>query len=255
MALFVCHAIPTVILLLLSYCCDALYLSAKIIPVLHNLSPELVPRVLDAIPTCIRCLSVSLRHSGSMDGLESAIVYSNSKHTHLDRHIGASTAVSTTQIGSAYKVGSSFISTTRTSKSLIEATINISEALREMRMISGVLTQQDVELALSTGSDMIKFYPSTEISPAELRKMFINLQESGTISLIENDVYYKNKRLPIFMSGGVRLQDISQYIASGVDGFAVGIDCLEDPAEINKKLVAFVNEYTLNQVNKESTKE
>eukprot|EP01041_Mallomonas_annulata_P010376 gene10376-21647_t len=175
------------------------------VPVLHNLEESMAKNVVTAISSShIQICSVSLRHNTAMDAL-------NKLRQHAPREIilGASTVVSEKQIVEAHQLGANFVSSMFTPQALIRT----SQAI-DIPLLGGVSNVYDAKSALSNNIDSLKFYPATNISPPQLK---IILDTLGTV------------KPSIFIAGNVKEDQYFDYIRIGVQGFAIGVDCLKYP--------------------------
>ena len=197
-----------------------------IIPVIHNLESFQVPYIIDALDD-IKCCTVSLRHATALESLRELTEQFGPYCT-----VGVSTVVSEQQIRDAHAAGAEFISTTFNAESLLV------EAKRlDLPILCGALTYSEAKASLAMGADALKFYPSTHISPLELREVLQQLTTDGTYHLgavpIDDQRMYRD----VYVAGGVKETDFASYMKSGANGFAIGFDCkLMTPAAIRKQL-------------------
>jgi len=90
-------------------------------------------------------------------------------------------------------------------------------------ILCGVSSEKDVMLALQSGADALKFYPSSSVSPEELK-------------YIANKFSF-NASLPVFVAGSVKANTFKAYLDAGATHFAIGFDLKISSADsIMKKL-------------------
>jgi len=212
-----------------------------VVPVIHNLETFQVPYVIDALEG-FKCCTVSLRHATALDALKEMVEQFGPYCA-----VGASTVVSETQVQLAKAHGAQFVSTMFNAEALHAAATTLS-----LPILCGVLSHREASTALTLGADALKFYPSTSISPAQLRNTLQRLAETNP------DCYFGNvpaKTPPgavagtgagagagadyvdVYVAGGVREADFAAYVAAGANGFAIGLDCkLITPKQMREKL-------------------
>lgn len=79
---------------------------------------------------------------------------------------------------------------------------------KDMGMVSipGVSTPAQAVLALEAGGDILKVFPSTNVSPKDFREIVDSVSPT----------------IPVVISGGVNPEQLEAYSVSGASGFAVG---------------------------------
>lgn len=199
-----------------------------IIPVIHNLESFQVPYIIDALEG-FKCCTVSLRHAAALESL----------HELTEQFgpfcaVGVSTVVSESQIREAKAAGATFIST------MFNAEAMLVEAQRcELPVLCGVSTYQDARTALDMGADALKFYPSTNISPAQLSSTVHMLISDGdyTFQNTESLPTVADNFIDVYVAGSVKDADFAEYMKAGANGFALGFDCQQlPPKQIRQRL-------------------
>lgn len=196
--------------------------NARLLPVLHNLNPEVASRTtIDSLYSGLNedeelFCSVSLRHPSAMSAVRDCARLIRKQNPYGVSHdrviLGISSAVSEMQILDAIYAGAKYISTMYHSKSLL----SVAQACGTP-MLSGVTSLQGSIEALDDGTDALKFYPSSLVPPMELKSILEHLRRAYGGHFMD--------AVPIIVAGGVKQEDIGAYIAAGASGFAIGYDC------------------------------
>lgn len=217
---------------------------AYLLPVLHNLEPEIAPLIYKELNDLgFTSCSVSLRHGNAMQALESLskIMYSQNGKGNAFTTIGASSLVAEEQLLQCVKLGTNFVSTMYLCKPIM-----VLARQHHMCVLAGVQTLSDAQEAITYGASALKFFPSTNISPENLRDIIdkLNTHDSSHNLLDTTDAQDNDKRLSLYIAGGIKPHDCDNYISSGATGFAVGIDCKQSMIEVRASLVSYMESLT-----------
>lgn len=201
------------------------YRRGNLIPVLHNLDPDLQSArlVYEALPQRITTCTVSIRHDKAFEGL-SALHMVKGEMSGYRKHpltLGASTICSEEQVKQAKDCGAQFISTMFYSQRIIEVA-----AAHNIPVLGGVMNQFEARKSYSAGIDSLKFYPASIVTPSALGDILLDLSVAA---------HGRN----IIVAGGLAETEVITYLRAGATGFAVGIDCRkhkESPETITKIL-------------------
>lgn len=96
--------------------------------------------------------------------------------------------------------------------------------------IAGVATAAEAATAVKVGGDILKIFPTSEVSPAAAR------------AIIES----VSSKVPVIVAGGIEVGHLEAYFNSGASGFAVGKTLFKPdlgPAEIKAKASEFVGNW------------
>jgi 2-dehydro-3-deoxyphosphogalactonate aldolase len=203
------------------------HLAPTIIPILHDIPHD--PGNLDLIASAIASYSyssVSLRTPTSLESFS----YLRSKLNSLGSSciLGASTVVSKSQVDYVKSHDAGFISTTFLSPSLVAYAHN-----HGVSVLCGVSSALEAIDAIKQNVQALKFYPSSKVSPQELKGILQSIQEK---CLLRDD-------LPITVAGGVLPEHLPPYRLAGTHSFAIGVSCahIESAAQLQAKLEPYIS--------------
>ena len=247
--LMVRAAVLATVLFLLSQHAQALYPTPTfnpapwrghgVVPVIHNLETFQVPYIIDALEG-FKCCTVSLRHATALDALKEMVEQFGPYCA-----VGASTVVSEAQVQLAHAHGAAFVSTMFNAEALHAAA-----TAHSMPILCGVTSHRESSTALVWGADALKFYPSTAISPAQLRDVLQRLTDTNRDCAFGKgpggELPLGADFVDVVVAGGVREEDFASYVAAGANGFAIGLDCkLMTPKQMRQKLKELKTMYEL----------
>ena len=199
-----------------------LFLNHPIIPVLHNLHRKHIQSVeILTIMKDYGLLTTSLRHSEAINSWVNLNYELNTKS--WNNEIGASTVSDCSQIKLMRNI--KFISTTKYCKKVLDYCHN-----NQISVLCGVSTTEEARNALLSHAFALKFYPTSEVNPEQLKSI---LNEIKPLLLSQN--------YPIIVAGGVKLEDMKDYMNAGATGFAIGVDC----SQINEQFINLLHSYSL----------
>lgn len=127
------------------------------------------------------------------------------------------------QVDLAFACGARFVSSTHCDVAVVRRTKKLG-----MISIPGVSTPAQARGAVQAGGDIIKAFPSKDVSTECFR---------GIVESVPSSV-------PVIISGGVEVVQLEAYSASGASGFAVGRTLFEPEmtlAEIEAKACCFIS--------------
>lgn len=154
---------------------------------------------------------------GSVDTLKSIALVKNAFAENF--YIGAGTVLSTQQVEAAVKAGAEFM----ISPSMNRAVISRTKELGKISM-PGAYTPTEIQDAYEAGADIVKVFPSTCLGVEYFRAIKAPLSHIRLAAV-----------------GGVNPENISDFIAAGVDGFGIGSNL------VNNKVVAAKNWQTITE--------
>lgn len=114
--------------------------------------------------------------------------------------LGCGTAVNTAEVDAAYDAGARLVISPNVSAAVIRRS-------KEKGMVSmpGAFTPTEIVSAWEAGADIVKLFPASELGP-------------GYIKAIRGPLGY----IPMTAVGGVKPENVSQFLDCGVCGFGVG---------------------------------
>lgn len=202
----------------------------KIIAIVRGVeSSKLLPLAEAMYKGGIKLLEITYSANGSVSDEETAnnikMLVENFKGK---MYIGAGTVLKPSQVELTYKAGGSYIISPDTNPEVIKKT-------KELGLVSipAALTPTEIQQAHVCGADFVKLFPITNMGPEYVKAV------SAPLSNIK-----------LLAVGGINLNNISQYLKSGVVGFGVGSNIISKSAletenyneitELAKKYVAAV---------------
>lgn len=180
-------------------------LENKIVAILRGVKPDAVPEVAAALHAGgIRCLEITLN---SPDALS---VISNLSSKMGDRLlIGAGTVLDATEAQTAIDAGARFI----ISPTLDLPTIRVTKQLQAVS-IPGAFTATEILTAYRNGADIIKVFPAS-VGVGYFR-----------------DLRGPLPNIPLMPTGGVNLENISDYQKAGAVAFGIGSALVDGKREV-----------------------
>jgi 2-dehydro-3-deoxyphosphogluconate aldolase/(4S)-4-hydroxy-2-oxoglutarate aldolase len=122
--------------------------------------------------------------------------------------IGAGTVLDADTAGAALRAGAEFIVTPNFDPGVID-TCNRYGAV----VISGVMTPTEAVTAYEAGADALKMFPASTLGPGHIRSL------NGPLP-----------QLPLFPTGGVSLDNVTEFIEAGANGVGVGSSLVDSKA-------------------------
>ena len=154
----------------------------------------------------IRLLEITFDASGKTSDEETASRIAMLKEHFGERmHIGAGTVLNTKQVELVAKAGGEFIISPNVKREVIEKT-------RELSLVSmpGALTPTEIADAYDFGADFVKLFPITSMGVGYVKAVRAPLSH-----------------IPMLAVGGVDLDNIKDYLATGVCGFGMGSNIID----------------------------
>ena len=122
--------------------------------------------------------------------------------------IGAGTVLDADTAGAALRAGAEFIVTPNFDPGVID-TCNRYGAV----VILGVMTPTEAVTAYEAGADALKMFPASTLGPGHIRSL------NGPLP-----------QLPLFPTGGVSLDNVTEFIEAGANGVGVGSSLVDSKA-------------------------
>lgn len=158
-----------------------------IIPVVTVDSPEQGIRIMEALSEGgLLAAEVTFRTRAAAEAIHAM------KEACQEALLGAGTVLTLEQVDQALAAGAAFIVSPGSTREVIEYCVE-----KEVPVIPGCMTPSDIQLALSCGLEIVKFFPAEAAGGLKLLKAM--------------SAPYPNVR---FMpTGGISLQNVSEYLA------------------------------------------
>ena len=190
-----------------------------LLPVIHNLQPNKVNAMDSNLSKILDCYSISLRHSGAMQAVETAASLKR-------KHVGVSSVSSSSDVSHLAHLGVDYISTRYPEESLVKAAVE-----ENLPILTGVSSVEEAVKALQWGSTALKFYPSSAVPPRKIKAIINALKTTYGSQYIA--------KVPMIVAGGVTEADLSPYLSAGATGFAVGFNCEKSLEALQSNLEHF----------------
>ena len=189
----------------------------NIIANLKNIDTADVTRIGNAlVEGGINCIEVSLKADNAYTNIET-LANKFSK----DIHVGAGDVVNSAEVVNVMNSGGRFIVSTFLNFDVVENT-------KHLGLIScpGVNTMKEAQIATDLGVNLLKLYPTLDISPSKLIKFKYQLPPN----------------VSLYMAGDLNPYLLGEYYQYGVDLFGFGSDLFPDRSKMdniiaNTKLV------------------
>ncbi|MBO5518065.1 MAG: thiamine phosphate synthase [Firmicutes bacterium] len=174
----------------------------RLVAILRGISMEHIPGVVQAlVDGGVKALEFTYDHNSPED-----IAKNQEKIRYAVEHfgdrvvVGCGTALSVAEVEATYEAGGELVITPSTDVDVIKRT-------RELGMVSmpGALTPTEVVTAWNAGADIVKIFPSSEFGLGYLKAIRAPL---GFI--------------PMSAVGGVKPENVAEYLNAGIAGFGVG---------------------------------
>lgn len=174
----------------------------RLVAILRGVSMEQIPGVVEALVRGgIRILEFTFDH-----GEENYLEVNAEKIRYASQNygdqiiVGCGTATCIEDVDTAYYAGASLVISPNVSKVVIEKT-------RALGMVSmpGALTPTEIVHAWEAGADIVKLFPAGELG-------------TGYIKAVRGPLGY----IPMSAVGGVKPENVDEFLNAGVCGFGVG---------------------------------
>ena len=168
----------------------------------------------------VRLMEITFDATGAVsDEMTAEGIALLAKHFAGRMHIGAGTVITEKQVDLTWRAGGTFIISPDTNEAVIAKT-------KELGMISipGALTPTEAQKAHRAGADFVKLFPISTLGASYLKAIRAPLSHIRFLAV-----------------GGVRLENMSEYLAAGAVGFGIGVGDAEKKA-IAEGNFAFIEE-------------
>lgn len=174
----------------------------RLVAILRGVSMEQIPGVVEALVRGgVRILEFTFDHAEEnyLEVNAEKIQYA-SKNYGDQIIVGCGTATCMEDVNAAYYAGASLVISPNVSKSVIEKT-------KALGMVSmpGALTPTEIVHAWEAGADIVKLFPAGELG-------------TGYIKAVRGPLGY----IPMSAVGGVKPENVDEFLNAGVCGFGVG---------------------------------
>jgi 2-dehydro-3-deoxyphosphogluconate aldolase/(4S)-4-hydroxy-2-oxoglutarate aldolase len=168
---------------------------APLIGIVRNISIDDVHEILPLFQAAgLTTLEITMNTAG----VDELIKYALDQYPGLN--IGAGTVCNKADLKRALDLGAQFIVTPVVATKVIKKCVS-----QGVPIFSGAYTPTEIYKAWSLGASMVKVYPATSLGPDYIR-----------------DVKAPLKQIKLLPTGGVNLENLSQFRAAGADGYGIG---------------------------------
>lgn len=173
-----------------------LFKKAPIVGIVRNVSLEDVKQILPIYREAgLTTIEITMNTPGATDIIKYALEQEGGK-----LNIGAGTVCTKDELSMALEAGAQFIVTPIINKKVIKAAVK-----KKVPIFPGAYTPTEIFNAWSLGADMVKVYPATALGPAFIK-----------------DVKAPMKYLKLLPTGGVGLENMTEFLAAGAHGLGIG---------------------------------
>ncbi len=187
-------------------------LDEKIIVIVRGLEKDkMIPLAEAMYEGGIRLIEVTYAANGSIpDEVTAECIRTIQAHFGGKMLVGAGTVLTEKQVEMTKNAGGSFIISPNTNEKVIKKTLEL-----DMVSMPGALTPTEIEYAHEMGADFVKVFPVSTLGPEYLKAVCAPLSHIRLTAV-----------------GGVDLQNIKDYMKTGVAGFGMASNI------VNKKMIA-----------------
>lgn len=171
----------------------------KMIAILRGVAVEKIGRVAKALyEGGVKCIEVTFNQSGdpedTVKGIEAIINLGIE-----DLYVGAGTVMSVEQVDLAYKAGAKYIISPNLDEDVIKHT-------KELGLVSmpGCLTPSEIAKAYKLGADIVKVFPAGILGAGYIKQVKAPLSN-----------------IPLAAVGGVKLDNIKEFVDAGINCFGI----------------------------------
>ena len=190
-------------------------LEHKVIAIIRNANPEDVPKIIKALyEGGIKIVEITINSPKVLSVIEKAADEFGGKVT-----IGAGTVLDPETARSAILAGAEFI----LSPTVKVETIKMTKRYGAVS-IPGAFTPTEILEAYENGGDIIKVFPAT-LGPGYIK-----------------DIRGPLPQIPLLPTGGVRLDNIRDFMAAGAVGFGIGSSLVNTKEEITEEYLVQLTE-------------
>ena len=179
-----------------------LVLQAKLVAILRGVPMERIPGVVEAlIDGGVRVLEFTFDHSSPDDIQANAEKIRFAVERYANKVlIGCGTALSVAEVEAAHAAGAGLVVTPNVN-------VNVIARAKEFGMVvmPGALSATECVTAYEAGADIVKLFPAGELGIGYIKAL------RGPLGFI-----------PMSAVGGVKVDNVSEFLNAGVCGFGVG---------------------------------
>ncbi len=172
-----------------------------IVAILRGGAGAPVDEVVDVLVHAgVTCLEITMNTPGALDAVAAA------RSRHPGAEVGVGTARTPAQVQAAAAAGAQFVVSPD-----VRATVGAAAADAGLPWYSGALTATEAGTAWELGAAAVKLFPASLGGPGYLRELRAPLDD-----------------VPFVPTGGVRLEQVGDYLAAGAFALGIGSPLLGD---------------------------
>jgi 2-dehydro-3-deoxyphosphogluconate aldolase/(4S)-4-hydroxy-2-oxoglutarate aldolase len=172
-----------------------------IVAILRGGAGAPVDEVVDVLVDAgVTCLEITMNTPGALDAVAAA------RSRHPGAEVGVGTARTPAQVQAAAAAGAQFVVSPD-----VRATVGAAAADAGLPWYPGALTATEVGTAWELGAAAVKLFPASLGGPGYLRELRAPLDD-----------------VPFVPTGGVRLEQVGDYLAAGAFALGIGSPLLGD---------------------------
>lgn len=176
---------------------DKHFAACPLVAIIRGVTPDEAEEIGEAILDAgIRIIEVPLNSPDPLKSIERL-----AKRISDRALIGAGTVLTTGQVHDVKQAGGMLIVSPNTDTDVVAAT-----AAAGMVSCPGFFTPSEAFAALNAGAHALKLFPAEAASPAVVKSQR---------AVLPSDV-------PLLVVGGVKAEDMAEWLAAGADGFGLG---------------------------------
>lgn len=173
-----------------------LFQRAPLVGIIRNVSFENVKRILPIYREAgLTTVEITMNTPGAADMIEYALA--NESH---GLNIGAGTVCDKDDLAEALEAGAQFIVTPVINKKVVKSCVK-----KGVPIFPGAFSPTEIYNAWTLGATMVKIYPATSLGPDYIK-----------------DLKAPMKQLRLLPTGGVGLENMTEFMAAGADGLGIG---------------------------------
>ena len=173
-----------------------LFNQAPIVGIVRNLSLEEVASILPVFRVAgLTTIEITMNTPDAANIIRYAL-----EHENKGLNIGAGTVCTKSDLDLALDAGAQFIVTPVISKKVIKSCVK-----KGLPIFPGAYTPTEIYKAWRLGATMVKIYPATALGPDYIK-----------------DVKAPLNQLKLLPTGGVSLDNMSDFLDAGADGLGIG---------------------------------
>ena len=192
--------------------------TTELVAILRGLTPARAPEVSAALVGCgFRTIEVPLNSPEPFDTIK--LLAQAHGATCL---IGAGTVLTPAEVDRVHAAGGRLIVSPHCDADVIRRALELN-----MRVLPGIATATEAFTAISAGATELKLFPAATYGPRHLKALKSVLP----------------RHVKVYPVGGIGSQDISEWLASGADGFGFGSELFTPAytlAELTKRAAALI---------------